>query len=281
MSISDPKVKLSEPAAPATALTMTAPAPTSALPRSDPEVPYRTITDKELTLVQICCDFVCACIALPLSLVVLAQLSAVPVNAPRQLADEHPDRLAVPGGRGRRARPGRCLSRDPSPAAAERLPRNPRALLRGGRRVRPRPRRRLPLPRPLRHVRALRHAAGHGGHRHHRRHHARPGDPALLPPHADDDAGPGGRRRHHGPPHHAQRAAGPRHDAGRAGRRRPATPSRPTRSAASPNSPSCAGASMCTGSWWRPGTSSPSSRWTSTASCRTSCTSPWCRATTS
>ncbi len=86
MSISDPKVKVSEPAAPATALTMTAPAPTSALPRSDPEVPYRTITDKELTLVQICCDFVCACIALPVSLVVLAQLSAVPVNAPRQLA---------------------------------------------------------------------------------------------------------------------------------------------------------------------------------------------------
>ena len=86
MSISDPKVKVSEPAAPATALTMTAPALTSALPRSDPEVPYRTITDKELTLVQICCDFVCACIALPVSLVVLAQLSAVPVNAPRQLA---------------------------------------------------------------------------------------------------------------------------------------------------------------------------------------------------
>ena len=86
MSISDPKVKVSEPAAPATALTMTAPAPTSALPQSDPEVPYRTITDKELTLVQICCDFVCACIALPVSLVVLAQLSAVPVNAPRQLA---------------------------------------------------------------------------------------------------------------------------------------------------------------------------------------------------
>ncbi len=46
---------------------------------------YRTITDKELTLVQICCDFVCACVALPLSLVVLSHLSAVPVNGPGQL----------------------------------------------------------------------------------------------------------------------------------------------------------------------------------------------------
>ncbi len=86
MSVSDPEVKVSEPAAPATALTKTGPAPTGAPARSDPDVPYRTITDKELTLVQICCDFVCACIALPVSLVFLAHLSAVPVNAPRQLA---------------------------------------------------------------------------------------------------------------------------------------------------------------------------------------------------
>jgi exopolysaccharide biosynthesis polyprenyl glycosylphosphotransferase len=47
--------------------------------------PYRTITDRELTLVQICCDFVCACIALPVSLIILAQLSSVPVNAPGNL----------------------------------------------------------------------------------------------------------------------------------------------------------------------------------------------------
>src|ERR1700729_2574426 len=42
--------------------------------------PYRTITDKELTLVQICCDFVCACVALPLSLLLLSVVSAVAVN---------------------------------------------------------------------------------------------------------------------------------------------------------------------------------------------------------
>ena len=68
MSISEKEVKVSEPARLA----------------SSPS-PYRTITDKELTLVQISCDFVCACIALPLSLVLLSHLSAVPVNAPGQL----------------------------------------------------------------------------------------------------------------------------------------------------------------------------------------------------
>jgi Bacterial sugar transferase len=47
--------------------------------------PYRTISDKELTLVHISCDFVCACIAFPLSLVLLSDLSAVPVNASGQL----------------------------------------------------------------------------------------------------------------------------------------------------------------------------------------------------
>ncbi|HEY5383642.1 MAG TPA: sugar transferase [Acidimicrobiales bacterium] len=69
MSISEKEVKVSEPAR----LAATSPSP------------YRTITDKELTLVQISCDFVCACIALPLSLVLLSHLSAVPVNAPGQL----------------------------------------------------------------------------------------------------------------------------------------------------------------------------------------------------
>jgi exopolysaccharide biosynthesis polyprenyl glycosylphosphotransferase len=76
MSISDPEVK-------ATSAAVTA-SPRTPVPggRSSP---YRTITDKELTLVQICCDFVCACVALPLSLVLLSRISAVPVNAPGQL----------------------------------------------------------------------------------------------------------------------------------------------------------------------------------------------------
>jgi exopolysaccharide biosynthesis polyprenyl glycosylphosphotransferase len=44
----------------------------------------RAVTDEELTLLQICCDFLCVCVALPVALVVLAQLSTVPVNAPGQ-----------------------------------------------------------------------------------------------------------------------------------------------------------------------------------------------------
>jgi exopolysaccharide biosynthesis polyprenyl glycosylphosphotransferase len=78
MSISDAEVELGA-AAPGTAPTGS---PQLAATSSSQ---YRTITDKELTLVQICCDFVCACLALPLSLVLLSHLSAVPVNAPRQL----------------------------------------------------------------------------------------------------------------------------------------------------------------------------------------------------
>jgi exopolysaccharide biosynthesis polyprenyl glycosylphosphotransferase len=94
MSISDQEVKVSEPVAPVVAATLPLPedatlprSEESPLPRPEERVgPYRTVTDKELTLVQICCDFVCACIALPLSLILLSQLSAVPVNAPKQLA---------------------------------------------------------------------------------------------------------------------------------------------------------------------------------------------------
>ena len=44
--------------------------------------PYRTITDRELTLVQMCSDFVCACVALPIALVFLSKVSSVPTNAP-------------------------------------------------------------------------------------------------------------------------------------------------------------------------------------------------------
>ncbi len=47
--------------------------------------PYRTISDGELTLVQMSCDFVCACIALPLALLVLAEVSSVAVNATGRL----------------------------------------------------------------------------------------------------------------------------------------------------------------------------------------------------
>lgn len=47
--------------------------------------PFRSISDRELTLVQISCDFVCACIALPIALVILAALSSVPSNASSQL----------------------------------------------------------------------------------------------------------------------------------------------------------------------------------------------------
>src|SRR5580692_9769367 len=48
--------------------------------------PYRSVTDRELTLMQISCDFVCACIALPVALVLLSVLSSVPTNAPSQFA---------------------------------------------------------------------------------------------------------------------------------------------------------------------------------------------------
>src|ERR1700685_3222533 len=74
MSISDPEVKVK-----------VREGTTTSSPPGGKASPYRTITDKELTLVQICCDFVCACIALPLSLVLLSRLSDVAVNAPGRL----------------------------------------------------------------------------------------------------------------------------------------------------------------------------------------------------
>ena len=45
----------------------------------------RTLSDRSLTLMQVSCDFLCACIALPLSLILLAQVSSVPLNAPGEL----------------------------------------------------------------------------------------------------------------------------------------------------------------------------------------------------
>src|SRR5580704_16583370 len=41
----------------------------------------RTITDGEIALVHLCVDFICACIALPLSLYILSQISTVFVNS--------------------------------------------------------------------------------------------------------------------------------------------------------------------------------------------------------
>lgn len=42
---------------------------------------HRSITDREIALVQVSCDFICACIALPLSLLLLSTLSTTPVNS--------------------------------------------------------------------------------------------------------------------------------------------------------------------------------------------------------
>ena len=47
--------------------------------------PNRSISDRDLTLVEISCDFVCACIALPLALLLLSRLSSVPMNSAGQL----------------------------------------------------------------------------------------------------------------------------------------------------------------------------------------------------
>jgi exopolysaccharide biosynthesis polyprenyl glycosylphosphotransferase len=40
----------------------------------------RTLSDRDLALMEVFCDLLCACIALPLSLILLSQLSSVPVN---------------------------------------------------------------------------------------------------------------------------------------------------------------------------------------------------------
>ncbi len=91
MSISESKVGSFEP----TAASGVASEPNFAIP---PELsvprerrrqrrgasPYRSISDRELTMVQISCDFVCACIALPVALVILSTVSSVPTNAPSQ-----------------------------------------------------------------------------------------------------------------------------------------------------------------------------------------------------
>lgn len=95
MSISEPDVETSglhtpdgaavDDRAAEAATARHAPAAFDDEPGAPPPPSYRTISDRELTLVQICCDFVCACIALPLSLLLLAGLSTVPANAPGEL----------------------------------------------------------------------------------------------------------------------------------------------------------------------------------------------------
>ncbi len=81
MTISDSSVRESDP----TATSATVEGPNFAIPilpgpGARSRTAQRTITDGELTLLQICCDFVCACLALPLSLFLLSLVSAVPIN---------------------------------------------------------------------------------------------------------------------------------------------------------------------------------------------------------
>jgi len=89
MSISDPKVKTVERRAAHDVAAAEAPylalAATVRRRQTHAASPSRAISDGELTLVQLSCDFLCACVALPLSLILLSQLSVVPVNAPGQL----------------------------------------------------------------------------------------------------------------------------------------------------------------------------------------------------
>ncbi len=105
MSISDPRVKSgtrTDKAGNRTPVSPVAGEPNLAtsLPLPDDSdgiraaSPYRTVNDRDLTLMQVSCDFVCACIAVPLSLLLLSRLSSVRVNAPgRLLANMQVDSL--------------------------------------------------------------------------------------------------------------------------------------------------------------------------------------------
>ena len=91
MSVSDPRVKTSKlKAVPAGAgepnLEVPVPPPVpNHNGRTGGGSSSRTLSDRGLTLMQIACDFLCACIALPLSLILLSHLSTVTVNAPGEL----------------------------------------------------------------------------------------------------------------------------------------------------------------------------------------------------
>jgi exopolysaccharide biosynthesis polyprenyl glycosylphosphotransferase len=72
-----------------TAANATVSATNFAVPASLPEpgasetsrAQHRSITDRELALVQVCTDFLCACLALPLSLLILAVASSASINS--------------------------------------------------------------------------------------------------------------------------------------------------------------------------------------------------------
>ena len=88
MGMSDPKVQTGNRTAVADTPKLTAPAPLLAAHDSGGShaaFPQQSISDRDLTLIQISCDFVCACIALPLSLLLLAILSSASVNASAEL----------------------------------------------------------------------------------------------------------------------------------------------------------------------------------------------------
>jgi exopolysaccharide biosynthesis polyprenyl glycosylphosphotransferase len=78
-----------------TAANAAAAAPNFAIPSKlgEPEIPsdlvngpkHRSITDRELIMVQVSADFICACIALPLALLVLSAVSTVHDNSARHL----------------------------------------------------------------------------------------------------------------------------------------------------------------------------------------------------
>ncbi len=260
MSISEKEVKVSEPARLAASPS-----------------PYRTITDKELTLVQISCDFVCACIALPLSLILLSYLSAVPVNARGQLVTNlqidslFPVAVVIALASGgvyrvthRRLQPSAFLEiRELSFGVGEGCvlalaigsllhvlfatsePYATQLVMAVIVTVGTITVGRIVLRyflHALTTTRVLVVGAGTTA------------DRIMLSVRQDAGMTLVGRIADDG-------------DADALGRW--------------PTSPGSAVSSTCTASSWRPGTSSPSRPWTSTGSCRTSSTSPWCRATTS
>ncbi len=47
--------------------------------------PYRSVSDRELSLMQVCNDFICACLALPLALILFSHISTLPVNSQSNL----------------------------------------------------------------------------------------------------------------------------------------------------------------------------------------------------
>ena len=49
------------------------------------KTPYRNVSDRELSLMQVCSDFLWACVALPLALIVFSHISTLPVNAQGEL----------------------------------------------------------------------------------------------------------------------------------------------------------------------------------------------------